>query len=211
MGICLKIEKGLLGLKEGYNNFMWSDSEERNASLVSKRENILKAEEAKKAELAEKKFKKKAKEDRDYLYFKPIADKRGNEIPDASELTEEEKPSFLRKVMNNFIEEDEPEEVLEEGYSKFWGVDYREYTAKIVEISQLFDEKYSQMKAPSGLSLLSRKLDSEKLFISDKDDMLKVNKVIEVKPELPVDTKVYLLFETNREDFVVEFALTRSF
>jgi len=43
MGICLKIEKGLLGLKEGYNNFMWSDSEERNASLVSKRENILKA------------------------------------------------------------------------------------------------------------------------------------------------------------------------
>ena len=139
-----------------------------------------------------------------------MVDEKGIDVPDASELTEEEKPSFLRKVMNNFIEE-EPEEVLDEGYSKFWGVDYREYTAKIVEISQLFDEKYSQMKAPSGLSLLSRKLDSEKLFISDKDDMLKVNKVIEVKPELPVDTKVYLLFETNREDFVVEFALTRSF
>ena len=206
----MKIEKGFLGVKEAYNNFMWQDAEEKNANLISKKENIKAAEEAKKAELAEKKLSKKAKADRDYQFFKSMVDEKGIDVPDASELTEEEKPSFLRKVMNNFIEE-EPEEVLDEGYSKFWGVDYREYTAKIVEISQLFDEKYSQMKAPSGLSLLSRKLDSEKLFISDKDDMLKVNKVIEVKPELPVDTKVYLLFETNREDFVVEFALTRSF
>ncbi len=210
MGIAMKIEKGFLGVKEAYNNFMWQDAEEKNANLISKKENIKAAEEAKKAELAEKKLSKKAKADRDYQFFKSMVDEKGIDVPDASELTEEEKPSFLRKVMNNFIEE-EPEEVLDEGYSKFWGVDYREYTAKIVEISQLFDEKYSQMKAPSGLSLLSRKLDSEKLFISDKDDMLKVNKVIEVKPELPVDTKVYLLFETNREDFVVEFALTRSF
>ena len=210
MAIAMKIEKGFLGVKEAYNNFMWQDAEEKNANLISKKENIKAAEEAKKAELAEKKLSKKAKADRDYQFFKSMVDEKGIDVPDASELTEEEKPSFLRKVMNNFIEE-EPEEVLDEGYSKFWGVDYREYTAKIVEISQLFDEKYSQMKAPSGLSLLSRKLDSEKLFISDKDDMLKVNKVIEVKPELPVDTKVYLLFETNREDFVVEFALTRSF
>lgn len=211
MGVLLTIEKGILGAKEVYNNFMWSDSEERNAALATKKENIKAAEEARQAELAEKKFKKKAKEDRDYLYFKPIADKRGNEIPDASELTEEEKPSFLRKVMNNFIEEDEPEEVLEEGYSKFWGVDYREYTAKIVEISQLFDEKYSQMKAPTGQSLLARKLDSEKLFILDNDDMLRVNNAIEVKPELPTDNKAYVLLQTSREDFVIEFTSTRSF
>lgn len=212
MGLVLGLEKKFLGVKELYNNFMWKDAEEKNASLVSRKEEINKAEEAKKAELAEKKLKKKAKADRDYMFFRSMVDEKKIEVPDASEMTEEDKPSFLRKVMNNFIEEDEePEEVLEEGYSKFWGVDYREYTAKIVEISQLFDEKYSQMKAPTGQSLLARKLDSEKLFILDNDDMLRVNNAIEVKPELPTDNKAYVLLQTSREDFVIEFTSTRSF
>ena len=199
--VVLALEKKFLGVKEVYNNFMWKDAEEKNASII-----------AKKAELAEKKLSKKAKADRDYMFFRSMVDEKKIEVPDASEMTEEDKPSFLRKVMNNFIEEDEePEEVLEEGYSKFWGVDYREYTAKIVEISQLFDEKYSQMKAPTGQSLLARKLDSEKLFILDNDDMLRVNNAIEVKPELPTDNKAYVLLQTSREDFVIEFTSTRSF
>ncbi len=210
--VVLALEKKFLGVKEVYNNFMWKDAEEKNASIIAKKDNINKAEEAKKAELAEKKLSKKAKADRDYMFFRSMVDEKKIEVPDASEMTEEDKPSFLRKVMNNFIEEDEePEEVLEEGYSKFWGVDYREYTAKIVEISQLFDEKYSQMKAPTGQSLLARKLDSEKLFILDNDDMLRVNNAIEVKPELPTDNKAYVLLQTSREDFVIEFTSTRSF
>ena len=114
MGIAMKIEKGFLGVKEAYNNFMWQDAEEKNANLISKKENIKAAEEAKKAELAEKKLSKKAKADRDYQFFKSMVDEKGIDVPDASELTEEEKPSFLRKVMNNFIEE-EPEEFLDEG------------------------------------------------------------------------------------------------
>lgn len=209
MGIGVSIQKKFLGAKELYNNFMWSDSEERNASLVSKRENILKAEEAKKAELAEKKLSKKAKADRDYIFFKSMADEKGIEVHDASELTEEEKPSFLRKVLNNFVEEDEePDEVLEEGYSKFWNDKAMEFTAKIANKKQLLDGNYSVADIQNGISLLKRDLNSDKLFISDNDDILRVKSVIRVSPKLPSLEVAYLLFETNRGNYVIEFDIS---
>lgn len=211
MGIGLAIEKKILGVKEVYNNFMWKDSEERNTEIISKKENIDKALEAEKAELAEKKLSKKAKADRDYKFFKSIVEEKGIDVPDASEMVEEKKPSLLNKIASNFIKEEYDFNELEEGYAYFFGEDTREYTAKVVEATQLFDEKYSQMKAPTGQSLLSRDLEKSKMFISDNDDMLRVNNAIEVKPELPTDNKAYVLLQTSREDFVIEFTLTRSF
>lgn len=209
MGIGVSIQKKFLGVKEAYNSFMWNDSDEKNALIATKIEDLNKAEEARKAELAEKKLKKKAKEDRDYLFFKPMADEKGIEVPDASELTEEEKPSFLRKVVKNFIEEDEePEEVLEEGYSRFWDAKSMEYTAKVVSKEQLLDRKYSVVSVPNGMSLLKRNLNSDKLFVSDNDDILKVKKVERVSPELPSLEVAYLLFETNRGNYVIGFDIS---
>lgn len=205
----LALEKKFLGVKEVYNNFMWKDAEEKNASIIAKKENINKAEEARKAELAEKKLSKKAKADRDYLFYKSMADEKGIEVPDASEMTEEEKPSFLRKIVNNFIEEDEePEEVLEEGYTRFWNEKSMEYTAKVVSKEQLLDGKYSVANVPNGISLLKRNLNSDKLFVSDNDDILKVKKVERVSPELPSLEVAYLLFETNVGNYVIGFDIS---
>lgn len=205
----LALEKKFLGVKEVYNNFMWKDAEEKNASIIAKKENINKAEEARKAELAEKKLSKKAKADRDYLFYKSMADEKGIEVPDASEMTEEEKPSFLRKIVNNFIEEDEePEEVLEEGYTRFWNEKSMEYTAKVVSKEQLLDGKYSVANVPNGISLLKRNLNSDKLFISDNDDILKIIRVERVSPELPNLEVAHLLFETNRGNYVIGFDIS---
>lgn len=198
MGLVLGLEKNFLGVKELYNNFMWKDAEEKNASLVSRKEEINKAEEA-----------KKAKADRDYIFFKSMADEKGIEVPDASELTEEEKPSFLRKVLNNFVEEDEdPEEVLEEGYSKFWNDKSMEYTAKVVSKEQLLDGNYSVANVPNGMSLVRRNLNSDKLFISDNDDILKVIRVERVSPELPSLEVAHLLFVSNRGNYVIGFDIS---
>lgn len=207
--LVMKIDNGVKELKKKYNRVMWQNAEELNELLDSKIQKNNMAIEARKAELAEKKLSKKAKADRDYLFYKSMADEKGIEVPDASEMTEEEKPSFLRKIVNNFIEEDEePEEVLEEGYTRFWNEKSMEYTAKVVSKEQLLDGKYSVANVPNGISLLKRNLNSDKLFISDNDDILKIIRVERVSPELPNLEVAHLLFETNRGNYVIGFDIS---
>lgn len=213
MEIMMNLKKTSMGVAKKYNDFMYKGDtlERKNKILAEKNAKIESAIEAREAERAEKKLTKKAKADRDYSFFKAIADEKGIDVPDASEMVVKKKPSLLSKIASNLMKEEYDFEELEEGYGYFFGADTKEYVCKMVDANQLFDEKYAQMKAPSGQSLLSRDLEKSKLFISDDDDMLKVTRVIEVKPELPSDSKAYVLLQTSREDFVVEFTLTRSF
>lgn len=215
MGLVLGLEKKVLGVKELYNKFMWSDSEERNAALATKKENIKAAEEARQAELAEKKLLKAKKEGRNNNVVEQLVREKNLDVPSYEECVDE-KSSVLGKIANKFkekfVEEEEDFDEPANGYSRFWSADFREYDARVIDVKLLFDNKYTSFaNTPSGMSLLSRNLDSDKLFILDDEDMFRVKKVVEVKPELPSDNKAYLLFETNKDNFVIEFDCTRSF
>ena len=74
------------------------------------------------------------------------------------------------------------------------------------------NEKFQKYeKAPKGQDLLKRDLNTSKLYIFDDGDLMQVKSICEVKPELPEEDEVYLLFDTNREYYVVSFACVRSF
>lgn len=119
----------------------------------------------------------------------------------------EEKTSILSKI---FTRSEEIE--IEDGQIVLYGVDDEVYTCQEVELSQLLDEKYvSYKQAPKGQDLLKRDLKASKLYISDDGDIMKVNKVIEVKPEEFDEEYVYLMFDTNRVYYVIKFPVIRSF
>ena len=215
MGLVLGLEKKVLGVKELYNNFMWKDAEERNTEIVSKRENINKAMEEEKLEKAKNKLLKSQKEERNNNVVEQLVREKNLDVPSYEECVDE-KSSVLGKIANKFkekfVEEEEDFDEPANGYSRFWSADFREYDARVIDVKLLFDNKYTSFaNTPSGMSLLSRNLDSDKLFILDDEDMFRVKKVVEVKPELPSDNKAYLLFETNKDNFVIEFVCTRSF
>ena len=119
----------------------------------------------------------------------------------------EEKTSILSKI---FTKSEEIE--IEDGQIVLYGADDEVYTCQEVELSQLLDEKYvSYKQAPKGQDLLKRDLKASKLYISDDGDIMKVNKVIEVKPEEFDEEYVYLMFDTNRVHYVIKFPVIRSF
>ena len=119
----------------------------------------------------------------------------------------EEKTSILSKI---FTRSEEIE--IEDGQIVLYGADDEVYTCQEVELSQLLDEKYvSYKQAPKGQDLLKRDLKASKLYISDDGDIMKVNKVIEVKPEEFDEEYVYLMFDTNRVYYVIKFPVIRSF
>lgn len=119
----------------------------------------------------------------------------------------EEKTSILSKI---FTRSEEIE--IEDGQIVLYGADDEVYTCQEVELSQLLDEKYvSYKQAPKGQDLLKRDLKASKLYISDDGDIMKVNKVLEVKPEEFDEEYVYLMFDTNRVYYVIKFPVIRSF
>ena len=54
-------------------------------------------------------------------------------------------------------------------------------------------------------------LKASRLYIDHDGDLLKVQSIKEVECELQDISKVYLLLDTNREYFVVEFNCIRTF
>lgn len=119
----------------------------------------------------------------------------------------EEKSSIISRI---FTRSEEIE--VEEGQLVLYGADDEVYTCQLIELNQLVDEKYVPYeKSPKGQELLKRDLKTSKLFITDDGDIMKVNKVIEVKPEEFDEKYVYLMFDTNRVYYVIKFPVIRSF
>lgn len=119
----------------------------------------------------------------------------------------EEKSSILSRI---FTRSEEIE--VEEGQLVLYGADDEEYTCQMIDLSQLLDEKYKPYnQSPKGQDLLKRDLNASKLYISDDGDIMKVNKVLEVKPKEFDEEYVYLLFDTNRVFYSIKFKVKRSF
>ena len=58
---------------------------------------------------------------------------------------------------------------------------------------------------------LKRDLKASKIFIADDGDIMRVNKILEVKPEEFDENFAYLLFDTNRVYYSIRFKVERSF
>lgn len=119
----------------------------------------------------------------------------------------EEKTSILSKI---FTKSEEIE--IEDGQIVLYGADDEEYTCQMIDLSQLLDEKYKPYnQAPKGVDLLKRDLKACKIFIADDGDIMRVNKILEVKPEEFDENFAYLLFDTNRVYYSIRFKVERSF
>lgn len=119
----------------------------------------------------------------------------------------EQKKSFFRPAPQDVLEDQ-----IEEGYTRFFNEDDESLDCVLLDISNLLNEKFQKYeKAPKGQDLLKRDLNTSKLYIFDDGDLMQVKSICEVKPELPEEDEVYLLFDTNREYYVVSFACVRSF
>ena len=117
----------------------------------------------------------------------------------------EQKKSFFRPAQD--IVEDEVE-----GYTRFFNEDEEPLDCVLIDISNLLNEKFQKYeKAPKGQDLLKRDINTSKLYIFDDGDLMQVKSICEVKPERPEEDEVDLLFDTNREYYVVSFACVRSF
>ena len=119
----------------------------------------------------------------------------------------EEKTSLLYKILTRSEEiEVEKDQIV------LYGEDCKVYTCQEIELSQLLDEKYVPYKqAPKGQDLLKRDLKASKIFVADDGDIMRVNKILEVKPEEFDEEYVYLMFDTNRVYYVIKFPVIRSF
>ena len=119
----------------------------------------------------------------------------------------EEKSSIISRI---FTRSEEIEG--EEGQLVLYGADDEEYTCQMIDLSQLLDEKYKPYnQAPKGVDLLKRDLKASKIFIADDGDIMRVNKILEVKPEEFDENFAYLLFDTNRVFYSIKFKVKRSF
>ena len=179
-----------LGLMEGYNSFMYKDSVRRNEGIVARKTTIQdemeRQQQEKEAEKAARKAEKQAQKEQ----AKAEREQRRLERQQAFEETTEEEN---RRI---FFSKEDGEEI----------------EATMVDINQLVDDKYSKFeKAPKGMDLLKRNLKSSRLYIDDDGDLLKVQSIKEVETEMQDISKVYLLLDTNREYFVVEFNCIRTF
>lgn len=186
------IEGKSLGILEGYNSFMYKDSKRRNEKIVARKTTIQneieKQQKEKEAEKAARKAEKQAQKEQ------AKAEREQRRIERQAAIAEETIEDENRKIF--FSKEDE-EEMFE---------------ATIVDINQLVDDRYSKFeKSPKGMDLLKRNLKSSRLYIDDDGDLLKVQSIKEVECELQDISKVYLLLDTNREYFVVEFSCIRTF
>lgn len=181
-----------LGLMEGYNSFMYKDSVKRNERIVARKttiqDEIERQQQEKAAEKAARKAEKQAQKEQ------AKAEKEQRRLERQAAIAEET------------IEEGENRRIF---FSK---EDGEEIEATMVDINQLVDDKYSKFeKSPKGMDLLKRNLKSSRLYIDDDGDLLKVQEIKEVECELQDISKVYLLLDTNREYFVVEFNCIRTF
>lgn len=119
----------------------------------------------------------------------------------------EEKTSILSKIFTRSKEIE-----VEDGQVILYGADDEEYTCQMIDLSQLLDEKYKPYnQAPKGVDLLKRDLKASKIFIADDGDIMRVNKILEVKPEEFDENFAYLLFDTNRVYYSIRFKVERSF
>lgn len=181
-----------LGLMEGYNSFMYKDSVKRNEGIVARKTTIQDEIERQQKEKAAEKAAKKAEKQAQKEQAK--AEKEQRRLERQAAIAEET------------IEEGENRRIF---FSK---EDGEEIEATMVDINQLVDDKYSKFeKSPKGMDLLKRNLKSSRLYIDDDGDLLKVQSIKEVECELQDISKVYLLLDTNREYFVVEFNCIRTF
>lgn len=186
------IEGKSLGFLEGYNSFMYKDSKRRNEKIVARKTTIQneleRQQQEKEAEKAARKAEKQAQKEQ------AKAEKEQRRLERQAAIAEET------------IEEGENRRIF---FSK---EDGEEIEATMVDINQLVDDKYSKFeKSPKGMDLLKRNLKSSRLYIDDDGDLLKVQSIKEVECELQDISKVYLLLDTNREYFVVEFNCIRTF
>lgn len=181
-----------LGLMEGYNSFMYKDSVKRNEGIVARKttiqDEIERQQQEKAAEKAARKAEKQAQKEQ------AKAERQQRRLERQAAIAEET------------IEEGENRRIF---FSK---EDGEEIEATMVDINQLVDDKYSKFeKSPKGMDLLKRNLKSSRLYIDDDGDLLKVQEIKEVEAEMKDISKVYLLLDTNREYFVVEFSCIRTF
>ena len=181
-----------LGLMEGYNSFMYKDSVKRNEGIVARKttiqDEIERQQQEKAAEKAAKKAEKQAQKEQ------AKAEKEQRRLERQAAIAEE---------------------TTEEGENRrifFSKEDGEEIEATMVDINQLVDEKFTKFeKTPKGMDLLKRNLNASRLYIDDDGDLLKVQEIKEVEAEMQDISKVYLLLDTNREYFVVEFSCIRTF
>lgn len=181
-----------LGLMEGYNSFMYKDSVKRNEGIIARKttiqDEIERQQQEKEAEKAVRKAEKQAQKEQ------AKAEKEQRRLERQAAIAEET------------IEEGENRRIF---FSK---EDGEEIEATMVDINQLVDEKFTKFeKTPKGMDLLKRNLNASRLYIDDEGDLLKVQEIKEVETEMQDISKVYLLLDTNREYFVVEFNCIRTF
>lgn len=200
MAKLLNVKNVGISVKEGYNNFMYVDSDKRNQKLKERKEEILAELEAQKEVKLQKKAEKKAlKEERRNAFSEKLTSKK------------EGFKSALSRFKFQPMGEDSIE-VVDEDEVIFFGEDEEQYSCQMIEISQLLDEKFAPYeKAPKGADLLKRNLTTSKLYISDNGDIMKVNAIKEVAPENPSDNEAFLLFDTNREYYVIKFTCKKIF
>ena len=185
------IEGKSLGFLEGYNSFMYKDSKRRNEKIVARKTTIQNEMEKQQQEKAAEKAAKKAEKQAQKEQAKAEKEQRRLERQQAFEENTEEGEN--RRI---FFSKEDGEEI----------------EATMVDINQLVDDKYSKFeKSPKGMDLLKRNLNASRLYIDDDGDLLKVQSIKEVECELQDISKVYLLLDTNREYFVVEFSCIRTF
>ena len=180
-----------LGLMEGYNSFMYKDSVKRNEGIIARKttiqDEIERQQQEKEAEKAARKAEKQAQKEQ----AKAEKEQRRLERQQAFEENTEEGEN--RRI---FFSKEDGEEI----------------EATMVDINQLVDEKFTKFeKTPKGMDLLKRNLNASRLYIDDEGDLLKVQEIKEVETEMQDISKVYLLLDTNREYFVVEFSCIRTF
>ena len=185
------IEGKSLGFLEGYNSFMYKDSKRRNEKIVARKTTIQNEMEKQQQEKAAEKAAKKAEKQAQKEQAKAEKEQRRLERQQAFEENTEEGEN--RRI---FFSKEDGEEI----------------EATMVDINQLVDDKYSKFeKSPKGMDLLKRNLNASRLYIDDDGDLLKVQEIKEVEAEMQDISKVYLLLDTNREYFVVEFSCIRTF
>lgn len=176
-----KVKKAMLGGIDAYNKFFYA------------------------GETLDKESKKiNAKKDECEIDIRSIEERKKVE---AELKQKEQKKSFFRPAPQDVLEDE-----IEEGYTRFFNEDDESLDCVLLDISNLLNEKFQKYeKAPKGQDLLKRDLNTSKLYIFDDGDLMQVKSICEVKPELPEEDEVYLLFDTNREYYVVSFACVRSF
>ncbi len=177
---------------EGYNSFMYKDSNKRNERILAKRTTIQNEMERQQQQKAAEKAARKAEKQAQKEQAKAEKEQRRLERQQAFEENTEEDEN--RRVF--FGKEDE-EEVFE---------------ATVIEINQLVDEKFTKFeKTLKGMDLLKRNLNASKMYICDDDDFMRVQSIKEVEPEIQDLSKVFLLLDTNREYYVIGFDCIRTF